>query len=138
MTGRYKKLIVIPIVVIIISLYLIGVNLINRIDRVDDLEDAVPTQAETLTDGGQKTAEQEEEELSEIKDKININTATKSELMLLDGIGETIAQRIVERRETVGEFTSIDQLFEIEGMGEKKYNGIKDYITIENQQSEGD
>lgn len=136
MTGRYKKLIVIPIVVIIISLYLIGVNLINRIDRVDDLQDAVPTRAETLTDGGQKTAAQEEEELSKIKDKININTATISEFMMLDGIGETIAKRIVERRETVGEFTSIDQLLEIEGMGEKKYNGIKDYITVENQQSE--
>ena len=136
MTGRYKKLIVIPIVAIIISLYLIGVNLINRIDRVDDLEDAVPTQAEALTDAKQKTAVQEEEELSKVKDKININTATESELMLLDGIGETIAKRIVERRETVGEFTSIDQLLEIEGMGEKKYNGIKDYITVENQQSE--
>ncbi|MBQ3574014.1 MAG: helix-hairpin-helix domain-containing protein [Clostridia bacterium] len=136
MTGRYKKLIVIPIVVIIISLYLIGVNLINRIDRVDDLQDALPTGAEALTEADTKTAEQEEEELSKIKDKININTATKSELMLLDGIGETLAQRIIERRETVGEFTSIDQLFEIEGMGEKKYNGIKDYITVENQQSE--
>lgn len=136
MMGRYKKLIVIPIVVIIISLYLIGVNLLNRIDRVDDLQDAVPTRAKVLTDGGQKTAEQEEEALSKIDDKININTATESELMLLDGIGETIARRIIERRETAGEFTSIDQLLEIEGVGEKKYNEIKDYITIGNQQNE--
>lgn len=134
--GRYKKLIVIPIIVIIISLYLIGVNLINRIDRVDDLQDAVPVQTDALAEDGQKTVGQEEEELSKIKDKININTATESELMLLDGIGETLAKRIVERRETVGDFTSIDQLFEIEGMGEKKYNAIKDYITVENQQNE--
>ena len=129
--GRYKKLFVIPVVIIIVSLYLIGVNLINRIDRVDDIKDAVPT-SDTLA-AEPKTEEQEDAEVEKIADKININTATESELILLDGIGETLARRIVERREEIGEFTSLDQLLEIEGLGESKYNRIKKYITIENQ-----
>ena len=129
--GRYKKLFVIPVVIIIVSLYLIGVNLINRIDRVDDIKDAVPA-SDTLKDEP-KTEEQEDAEVEKITDKININTATESELILLDGIGETLARRIVERREEIGEFTSLDQLLEIEGLGESKYNRIKNYITIENQ-----
>jgi len=129
--GRYKKLFVIPVVIIIVSLYLIGVNLINRIDRVDDIKDAVPA-SDTLKEEP-KTEEQEDAEVEKITDKININTATESELILLDGIGETLARRIVERREEIGEFTSLDQLLEIEGLGEGKYNRIKKYITIENQ-----
>ncbi|MBQ7109503.1 MAG: helix-hairpin-helix domain-containing protein [Clostridia bacterium] len=129
--GRYKKLFVIPVVIIIVSLYLIGVNLINRIDRVDDIKDAVPA-SDTLKEEP-KTEEQEDAEVEKITDKININTATESELILLDGIGETLARRIVERREEIGEFTSLDQLLEIEGLGESKYNRIKKYITIENQ-----
>ena len=129
--GRYKKLFVIPVVIIIVSLYLIGVNLINRIDRVDDIKDAVPA-SDTLKEEP-KTEEQEDAEVEKIADKININTATESELILLDGIGETLARRIVERREEIGQFTSLDQLLEIEGLGESKYNRIKKYITIENQ-----
>ena len=129
--GRYKKLFVIPVVIIIVSLYLIGVNLINRIDRVDDIKDAVPA-SDTLKEEP-KTEEQENAEVEKIADKININTATESELILLDGIGETLARRIVEKREEIGQFTSLDQLLEIEGLGESKYNRIKKYITIENQ-----
>ena len=129
--GRYKKLFVIPVVIIIVSLYLIGVNLINRIDRVDDIKDAVPA-SDTLKEEP-KTEEQENAEVEKIADKININTATESELILLDGIGETLARRIVERREEIGQFTSLDQLLEIEGLGESKYNRIKKYITLENQ-----
>lgn len=128
MNGRYKKLIVIPIVVIVISLYLIGVNVINRFDRIDDVKEAVP--ATKITENSGKSEEEEDAQLEAITDKININTATKSELMLLDGVGELIAERIIERREKTGSFTSIDQLLEIDGLGEKKYNAIKDYIKI--------
>ena len=130
MNGIYKKLIAIPVVIIIISLYLIGANLLKRIDRVDEVADVVPT-SQTNQEEVQKTEGEEDKELDAIADKININTATESELMLLDGIGETLAARIVARRENVGTFTSVDQLLEIEGLGEAKFNDIKDFVTIE-------
>ena len=62
--------------------------------------------------------------------KLNINTATIEELILLPGIGETLAQRIVEYRENVATFTSIDQLLDVSGIGAVKLNAIKEYITV--------
>ena len=68
----------------------------------------------------------------EITYPININTATAEELSDgLDGIGEVMASRIIEYREKVGEFTDISQLMEVQGIGESKFNNIKNYITVE-------
>lgn len=62
--------------------------------------------------------------------KININTATVEELTMLSGIGDAYAQRIVEYREVNGPFTSIEQIKEVKGIGEKTFEKIKDQITI--------
>ncbi len=61
---------------------------------------------------------------------ININTANKQELMTLNGIGEVYAQRIIEYRESNGDFTSIEELTEVKGIGEKTLEKIKDRITV--------
>lgn len=63
--------------------------------------------------------------------KVNINTASVSELTTLPGIGETIAQRIVDYRETYGAFTSVMDLDMVKGIGEKKLAEIIDFITVE-------
>lgn len=63
--------------------------------------------------------------------KININTASKEELMLLDGIGEVMAERILAYRTEHGAFESIEQLQEIKGIGEKTYADLMAYVTIE-------
>ena len=62
--------------------------------------------------------------------KININTASKEALMELDGIGETLAQRIIDYRETYGGFDSIEEIQQVSGIGDKRYAAIKDYITV--------
>lgn len=62
--------------------------------------------------------------------KLNINTATVQELTVLDGIGEVLAQRIVEYRDTNGPFKDISDLLNIKGIGQAKLNGIKDQICI--------
>ena len=49
--------------------------------------------------------------------------------MTLPGIGETYAQRIIDYRTAHGRFTDITQLKEVEGIGEKRFDAIKDYIT---------
>ena len=61
---------------------------------------------------------------------ININTATKDELTTLPGIGEVLAQRILNYRARNGGFVSVDELMNVDGIGEKRYNDLKDLITI--------
>lgn len=61
---------------------------------------------------------------------VNINTANVEELETLDGIGESTAKKIIKYRDEVGFFKSIDELMNVAGIGEAKYNAIKDDITI--------
>lgn len=62
--------------------------------------------------------------------KININTASVAELTALDGIGQATAEKIIAYRQANGSFTSIDGIKNVSGIGEKKYEAIKDRITV--------
>ncbi len=62
---------------------------------------------------------------------ININTASAKELQSLEGIGEVKAARIIEYRETYGNFSSIRDILKVSGIGEKTYEKIKDKITVD-------
>lgn len=62
---------------------------------------------------------------------IDINTASKEELMLLPSIGETRAKNIIAYREENGPFRSIADIMQVSGIGEAVYDGIKDYITCD-------
>ncbi len=62
--------------------------------------------------------------------RINLNTASKDELMKLSGIGEARAQAIINYRETHGPFTAIEEVMNIEGIKEKAFSKIKDEIEV--------
>ena len=64
------------------------------------------------------------------KGKININKATKEELDTLPGIGESTAQKIIKYREEHGSFKNIEELKEVKGIGDAKYEEIKDLVDI--------
>ncbi len=65
-----------------------------------------------------------------VGDKININTATSSELQKLDGIGEVKAEAIIEYRNKYGKFKTIEDIKKVSGIGDKTFEKIKDKITV--------
>ena len=62
--------------------------------------------------------------------KVNINTATQTELENLTGIGPSLASKIIEYREENGKFKKIEDIQNVKGIGNAKYDGIKDEITV--------
>ncbi len=65
------------------------------------------------------------------KKKINLNQATSAELQLLPGLGPALSKRIVEYRKINGQFKQIEDIMQVQGIGLKTFERIKDYITIE-------
>ncbi|MDP3730998.1 MAG: helix-hairpin-helix domain-containing protein [bacterium] len=62
--------------------------------------------------------------------KININTADKQELEKITGVGPVIAQRIIDYRQTNGPFQTIEEIKEVNGIGDIKFEKMKNEITI--------
>lgn len=60
----------------------------------------------------------------------NLNTATKDELMMLPGIGEVSAERIIEARESISPFSYIEDLMNVKGIGDKKFEAVRDLICV--------
>ena len=67
---------------------------------------------------------------SQKEDTVNINTASKEELMTLPGIGESRADAVIACREEKGSFTSIEGIKDAAGIGDGIFNRIKDLITV--------
>lgn len=67
---------------------------------------------------------------SQLSKLININTASKEELMELDGVGEIIAERIIEYRSN-RTFENVEELTNVKGIGEKKMENIRPYVTVQ-------
>jgi competence protein ComEA len=61
--------------------------------------------------------------------KININTASKEQLMTMKGVGEAIAQRIIEYRETTP-FQTIEDIVKVKGIGTKIFESNKHLISV--------
>ncbi|MEX2054210.1 MAG: ComEA family DNA-binding protein, partial [Candidatus Colwellbacteria bacterium] len=106
-------------------------------DELDEDEDPIED------DDDEKEEEEEEEESLEdeegVEDEggeeatpelININTASLDDLQNITGVGPVIAQRIIDYREANGFFASIEEIKEVDGIGDVTFEEMKDEITI--------
>ncbi|PTH98298.1 transporter [Staphylococcus xylosus] len=88
--------------------------------------------------GSSKSNDRQQEQTSSLKNegnvvqqgKINLNTASESQLLSINGIGPTKAKSIVEFREQHGKFESVDQLKEVKGIGAKTLEKISDFFVV--------
>ena len=81
-------------------------------------------------DGGIKNDACIESSESNSNGLININTASKEELMTLTGIGESKANDIINYRNTNGPFKSIEEITKVSGIGDNIHSQIKENITV--------
>jgi competence protein ComEA len=61
---------------------------------------------------------------------VDLNTATRADLETLPGIGPVLAQRILDWRTANGRFSSVDELREISGLGEKRIADLQDKVRV--------
>ena len=61
---------------------------------------------------------------------IDLNSATLADLDTLPGVGPVLAQRILDWRKSNGRFTSVDELREITGVGEKRLADLRGKVTV--------
>lgn len=101
-------------------------NLVNTVIKVVEKECVCPN---IENDGCLNTEVQDNITNKEDGKLININTATKEELLTISGIGESKANNIIKYRETNGKFNSIEDIKNVDGIGDNLYETIKIYIT---------
>ena len=84
---------------------------------------------ETMNDNSANTGN-ESTSYNKEEAKVNINTASQAELDSLPGIGPALAQRIIYFRVENGNFNSIEDIQNVKGIGDSKYEDIKDKIVV--------
>lgn len=86
-------------------------------------------QGRSQTSGKEKSAGSRKTKA--LQSPINLNTATKEELMKLPGVGEVIAERILLYREEKGRFRDISELKNIRGIGDKTFEKLRPWVKVE-------
>lgn len=116
------------------------INLAYKLE--DGMKVHIPTKQEKENDNNEDTDEKEENiekymtssndisNKEEKSSKVNINTATQAQLETLPGIGPSTATKIIVYRKEKGKFNKVEEIKEVSGIGESKYNKIKDFIFI--------
>lgn len=103
------------------------VSKINPSQKLNDSDKIIiPKKEENLNT---ESIEDTNESDINVQEKININTATKDELTSLNGIGEATANKIINYRNK-NKFKEIEDIMNVPGIGEAKFNNIKDYICV--------
>lgn len=91
---------------------------------------SIPVSMQTVP--SETTVPEPEETIPEptIRFPIDINQAGIEEFSALPGIGEVLAQRILDYREENGKFTSVEEILNVKGIGKTRFEEVIDFITI--------
>lgn len=99
-----------------------------HVPRIDEEDPPPAIQGGSENGGGSSTGGNDS---AASNGRINLNTATLEQLDSLPGVGPAIAQRIIDYREDLGGFKTIEEITQVSGIGEATFGKIKDSITVE-------
>ncbi len=71
--------------------------------------------------------------VEQVEGKVNINTATEAQIALLPGLGPKLATEVVNYRRNNGGFKTVEDIKKVSGVGDKKFEKIKDYVVLEGE-----
>lgn len=105
---------------------------INLAYEVEDGEKIyIPNLSEETEEAEEtKTSEGNQVSTSNSNGKVNINKASETELTAVLGIGASTAQKIITYRDENGKFKTIEDIKNVSGIGDSKYNSMKDFICV--------
>ncbi len=119
-------------ILLVVALFLFaGILFFNAFYKSDATVPAIVyiNEGAEESDESRKSADSSDSQV--LKSKVNINTATEEELAdNLSGVGSTIARRIVEYRDYNGGFSSVEEIKNVSGIGDKMFEKIKDDICV--------
>lgn len=107
-----------------------GVNMAIRVQ--DEMHYIIPKMGEVVKDNNSQAIKEgniNQDESSKAS-QININIATIEELDTLPGVGEATANKIVNHRSEKGDFKSVEEIKNVKGIGDKKFEDMKDLICV--------
>ncbi len=112
----FKKSVSVRLIIIVAVIFALGVVCFNAYD---------------LTRDNSRKYYYTQQEIEELEiEKVNINTATKEQLCLLDGIGESTAENIVKYRQENGNFEKIEDIQNVKNISEQTFLKIRPMITV--------
>lgn len=125
-SSKKQSLIIIAIALIIIGVILAVFALSQPKVYVDSSSRALvsESQQDDVTEEKQTATEMN------VNLPLNINTCTYEELLAIEDIGEARASAIIEYRDALGSYTAVEQIKDIEGIGESLYEKISPYLFV--------
>lgn len=110
------------VAMIVIAVIMVVVSSSPNVVYEDSWKESVNQQDDSTTVSSQSTLK--------VEYPLNLNTATVDELMTISEIGENRARAIIEYRNALGSYTSVEQIKNIEGIGDSLYSRISPYLTV--------
>ena len=96
----------------------------------EEVENSVTTQKYITTDSGNNVITEENNMKKTSNSLVNINEATQTELETLPGIGPSTALKIISYREENGKFSNIEDIKNVSGIGDNKFENIRELICV--------
>lgn len=126
---RKHPISILPIITIVFAAFILGFFL-GKNQSKTVLSVSVPNEFADVPSLATDLITEPTDDSDEITFPISINKSGKEELMALPGIGEVLAERIIDYRNKSGSFSAVEDLLNVEGVGKKRLEEIIDLITV--------